>query len=311
MLVFAVSDKGGTGRSVTSCNIVYRRALAGLDACYADFDFGSPTAGTIFQIAEAAHGVTEGGLHSYFGAGKQSDSTEGALRRIDVWRESSRHSLRRRPSGAGRLVLIPGDRDGAEFQSTPHALDRCVELFLDLEEEYDLTFVDLSAGRSYAVELVLRTTATPTLRNAAVRWLVFHRWTGQHIPAAADLAFGEEGILDTGVRCGHDESRLRAAIRFIRTAWVDPGSPSLRGLRPAQIAWLLDYDQDLLELAARRGVGRSATLGSVPLDPVLQWREQLLSDDDVYARDIANPQTIAAFDDLARKIIDPVLWECP
>ena len=31
MLVFATSDKGGTGRSVTSSNVVYRRALQGGD----------------------------------------------------------------------------------------------------------------------------------------------------------------------------------------------------------------------------------------------------------------------------------------
>jgi septum formation inhibitor-activating ATPase MinD len=40
MIVFATSDKGGTGRSVTSSNIVYRRALQGNDTCYVDFDFG-------------------------------------------------------------------------------------------------------------------------------------------------------------------------------------------------------------------------------------------------------------------------------
>ena len=48
MLVFATSDKGGTGRSVTSCNIAYRLSLQGNDVVYLDFDFGSPTAGAIF-----------------------------------------------------------------------------------------------------------------------------------------------------------------------------------------------------------------------------------------------------------------------
>ncbi|MBT8224080.1 MAG: ParA family protein [Dactylosporangium sp.] len=308
MLVFAVSDKGGTGRSITSCNIVYRRALAGHDACYVDFDFGSPTAGSIFQITGAGRGVVEGGLHSYFGAG---NAIVEEPRRINVWSESARGSLRRRPPGAGRLTLIPGDRDGAEFPPDPDALDRCVRLFLRLEEEFELCLVDLSAGRSYATQLVLQATATPALRNVVSRWLVFHRWTRQHIPAAAGLAFGRDGIVDVGVRTGHDERRLRDAIRFVRTAVVDPGSSDLAGLRAAQIAWLLDCHQDLLELAARHRVGRSALLGSVPLDPVLQWREQLLSDDDVFARDVANRETIAAFDDLARKLTDPVVWESP
>jgi MinD-like ATPase involved in chromosome partitioning or flagellar assembly len=65
MLVFATSDKGGTGRSVTSSNVVYRRALQGGDVCYLDFDFGSPTAGTIFNIEAAVRGIPNGGLHAY------------------------------------------------------------------------------------------------------------------------------------------------------------------------------------------------------------------------------------------------------
>ena len=37
-------------------------------------------------------------------------------------------------------------------------------------------------------------------------------------------------------------------------------------------------------MAAERRVGRAAMLGSVPLDPVLQWREQLITDSDVWAQ---------------------------
>jgi hypothetical protein len=305
MLVFAASDKGGTGRSITSCNMVYRHALHGHDACYLDFDFGSPTAGSIFQIPHTGRGTREGGLHSYFSAG---DRTADEPRRIDIWRESARPSLRRPPE-AGRLTLIPGDQDGAEFPPDTEDLERCSRLLLRLNEEFDLCIIDLSAGRSYATQMVLEATATAALRNVTCRWLVFHRWTRQHIPAAAGLAFGRDGILEVGTRCGHDKNQLRAVIRFVRTAVVDPNSPELSGLRPAQIAWLRECNQDLRELAARYRVGRTALLGSVPLDPVLQWREQLLSDHDVYSRDVANRATIAAFDDLARKLVDGGLWQ--
>ena len=47
MLIFSASDKGGTGRSVTSANLAYHRAMAGDDVCYLDFDFGSPTAAAV------------------------------------------------------------------------------------------------------------------------------------------------------------------------------------------------------------------------------------------------------------------------
>lgn len=50
MLVFSTSDKGGTGRSVTSCNIAYRLCMSGRNVAYVDFDFGSPTAGALFEI---------------------------------------------------------------------------------------------------------------------------------------------------------------------------------------------------------------------------------------------------------------------
>ncbi|GAB2928223.1 SCO2523 family variant P-loop protein [Micromonospora polyrhachis] len=303
MLIFAVSDKGGTGRSVTSSNVLYRSALQGADVCYLDFDFGSPTSGAIFNIESAVHGTTRGGLHSYL---------DGALiepTRFDVWSESDRTSLRNRPPGAGQLVLLPGDSGGGEFPTTRERIERCSRLFLRLEEEFDLSLIDLSAGRSYATEMVLAATAMPELRSVRSRWLVFHRWTRQHVLAASGLVYGPRGILDTGVRNGHNYEDLVETLRFVRTAVVDPDSPELEGLRPAQVAWLRECNRDLLELASNNRVGRTMLIGSVPLDPVLQWREQLISDNDVWARRIANRETVEAFDTLAKRIVDDSAWE--
>jgi hypothetical protein len=306
VLVFAASDKGGTGRSVTSCNVVYRSALAGSDVCYLDFDFGSPTAGSIFQIAEATRGVAKGGLHSYL---QDPDvATNGEAKRIDVWSRSARRSLRQRPPGSGKLMLFPGDQDGGEFEPDKEALRRCVQLFQALDEEFDMCLIDLSAGRSYATQLVLHATADRALRGVTARWLVFHRWTRQHIPAAGGLVYGQNGILNVGVEAGHDPDQLQAAIKFVRTAVVDPDSDELSGLRPAQVAWLRDCDEDLRRLAAVHRVGRSSMLGSVPLDPVLQWQEQLISDNDVVARDVANSSTVEAFDELSRKLTNDDEW---
>lgn len=303
MLVFAASDKGGTGRSVTSSNVLYRSALQGTDVCYLDFDFGSPTAGAIFNIESVVHGTTRGGLHEYL---------DGALpdpQRLEVWTESDRSSLRNRPPGAGRLVLLPGDSGGGEFPVTRERVERCARLFLRLEEEFDLSLIDLSAGRSYATQMVLAATAMPELRSVQSRWLVFHRWTRQHVLAASGLVYGSRGILDVGTKTGHDYDELLNSLRFVRTAVVDPDSPELEGLKPAQVAWLRECNQDLLELASNQRVGRTMLLGSVPLDPVLQWREQLISDNDVYARKIANLETVEAFSLLAKLIVDDAAWE--
>jgi hypothetical protein len=302
MLVFAISDKGGTGRSVTSGNIVYRRALQGSDVVYLDFDFGSPTAGAIFTIEEVVRGTADGGLHSYL-LGDIDD-----VRRLDVWSESERASLRGRPDGAGRLVLIPGDIGGGEFPVNPDVIRRCVKLLLRMEQEFDICVVDLSAGRSYAVEIVLAATACAQLRDATARWLVFHRWTRQHIIAAAGLVDGQRGIIELGVDRGHDRERLSKSIRYVRTAFVDPNADDFAGLRPEQIAWLRDTNRVLQKLASDHRIGRTTLIGSVPLDPVLQWREQLITDWDTTIRQIANRSTVDAFELIAKRLDDDDAW---
>ncbi|EXG79898.1 SCO2523 family variant P-loop protein [Cryptosporangium arvum] len=301
MIVFATSDKGGTGRSVTLSNLAYRQALRGADVCYLDFDFGSPTAGAMFTINEVARGTTDGGTHSYLD-GSITDPT-----RRDVWTTTDRDELRERPRGSGRLVLLPGDSGGGEFSRRQNDVERCARLLRKLNEQFDFCLVDLSAGRSYATELVLRAVGTPELATAESRWLVFHRWTRQHIIAASGLVFGEHGLLANGA--GDAEGRLGAAVRFVRTAVVDPDSPQLAGLRPEQVAWLRNCNRELQELAGRHKLGRTNTLGSIPLDPVLQWREQLILDDDVFARQVANRATIDAFEELADRLTDKESWE--
>jgi hypothetical protein len=303
VLVFATSDKGGTGRSVTSSNVAYRRALQGGDVCYLDFDFGSPTVGAIFSIDTVAYGTSKGGLHSFL----QGDVA--VPDRHDVWSTSDRISLRGRPPGAGRLMLYPGDIGGGEFSADQQVVKRCVQLLLRLEEEFELCIIDLSAGRSFAMQIVLSATAEPEMHEVGYRWLIFHRWTAQHIIAAANLVYEQYGIIEAGVARGHDRDQLSSLIRFVRTAVEDPDSAELAGLRASQIAWLRNCNNDLRELANARRVGRTFMLGSVPRDPVLQWREQLISDDDVLARHIANQATVDAFNTLAERLLDETAWQ--
>jgi MinD-like ATPase involved in chromosome partitioning or flagellar assembly len=298
VLIFATSDKGGTGRSVTSINIAYRRALMGSDVCYLDFDFGSPTAGAIFDIEGVAQGTKAGGLHSYF-YGEIAEPL-----RLDVWKETDRPSLRDRPPAAGRLVLMPGDNGGGEFPCDAGKVRACTQLLLQLESDFDMIFIDLSAGRSYATQMVLTAIADPRMRNVASRWLVFHRWTKQHVGAAANLAYGDKGLIQMGVAVGLSEEDMYNAIRFVRTAVVDPGGAELAGLSAEQVTWLRSWNRRLYDLAKNLDLGRTRAFGEVPLEPVLQWREQLIADDDVLNRMIANPRTTAAFSDLAHRLAD-------
>lgn len=304
MLIFATSDKGGTGRSVTSCNMAYRRALQGEAVAYLDFDFGSPTAGAIFDVPKAERGVDSSGLHSYFTKHTEAQQLDTAL-------HSDSYTLRDLPriSGASRLVLLPGDRDGGEFSISADMPARCAELFLKLDREYDLCIVDLSAGRSYAVDLVLEATARDELAALTSRWLVFHRWTKQHILAAHGLVFGEKGLLKAGERRGHDPQKLNNSVRYVRTAVVDLGVDQESVTRPAQSAWLRAYDQKLREQADKLRMGRARLAGQIPYDPMLQWSEQVIDDSDVSGLKIANQATVQAFEDLATKLSDERFWE--
>lgn len=303
MIIFSISHKGGTGRSVTSTNLAYRAALRGNNTCYLDFDFGSPTIGTIFDVENAVDGVTGNGLHDYLGG----RSTE--VQRINVWAESKLLGTQGAPPGAGALTLLPGSRGGGEFSVDKSTVDRCTELFVKLDGEFDLIVVDLSAGRSFAVELALQFTARPQLRMVPFRWLVFHRWTNQHIRAAHDLVYGERGLLKSAVSNGHADSAMRSMIRFVRTAVIDPHSPTNGNLRQTQQNWLYAMDRELEKLAGALTLGPTSRIGTVRLDPVLQWREQLITDRDVSQREIANKETVDAFEDLARLVTDPTPWE--
>jgi hypothetical protein len=306
MLLFATSDKGGTGRSVTGSNVGYRRALQGGDVCYVDFDFGSPTAGSVFGLSALSRGTTTGcGTHSYL-QGKSKSATEEIW---DVWQHSNSPSIRQRPPGTGRLALVPGDANGGEFSINDDMIGRCVDLFLRLHEEFELVLVDLSAGRSYAAELVIAATSSSGLAQVTSKWLIFHRWTRQHIQAAHGLVFEPRGLLDIGEMHGRPREQFADDIRFIRTAIVDPNAPDLAGLRPPQLAWLREANMELQQQAADLRVGRSVMLGEVPLDPVLQWREQLITDSDVWASHVANQATVMAFDSIAKSIVDAQAWE--
>jgi hypothetical protein len=64
----------------------------------------------------------------------------------------------------------------------------------------------------------------------------------------------------------------------------------------------------LQRLAGDRRIGRTTLIGSVPLDPVLQWREQLITDWDTTIRQIANRDTVDAFELIAKRLDDDNAW---
>ncbi|WP_245545929.1 SCO2523 family variant P-loop protein [Nocardia higoensis] len=167
--------------------------------------------------------------------------------------------------------------------------------------------MDLSAGRSVAAQLALKATALPELSTTTVRWLVFHRWTRQHIMAAHSLVHGPHGLLETGTQVGHDAAKLQSSIRYVRTAVGDPNR-RVEDQEAAQATWVQEQNRALRELANRNLLGSSMTLGMTPIEPVLLWREQIILDRDVVTK-IAQAETAHAFGELARRVDDSASWE--
>lgn len=299
MLIFASSDKGGTGRTVTTCNVAHQLSLRGRNVAYLDFDFGSPTAGAIYEIDEVERGAATGGLHSYLQSGV-------AYKSFDVRRTTTRQNLRATPANAGRIVLVPGDRGGGEFPMDAEATKRVVSLLTELDRQFHVTIVDLSSGRSAAVQMVLHALASRQLAKAKVRWLVFHRWTRQHVLAASGLLYEDQGILTYAVEEAGLDPKFQQKVRTVRTAvpnLMAQGSAS----SGAQASWLQEFDIKLDELARDRRLGPAVVLGSTPMEPMLQWREQLILGSDV-AKGIANAATVDAFARLAADLEDERHW---
>lgn len=308
MIVFATSDKGGTGRSVTSCNMAYRLAMGrNMKVAYLDFDFGSPTAGALFEVSSVEDGTGSGaGLHSYL------EGRTPVPERVNIRTSTDREALRSQRSRGG-LTLFPGDRGGGEtVTATPAVVVRCVDLLKELDTQFPVVIVDLSSGRSAAMKIALEATSPANMIQNKVRWLVFHRWTRQHVMAAHSLVWGADGIVQSGEaassngRAWYTAGELESRIRYVRTAVpsLDDAATASGG---AQAAWVQKQDDELRSFAARKRLGEGKVLGETPVEPVLQWREQIILDADVNAN-VANRPTADAFEELARALIDEDTW---
>jgi hypothetical protein len=106
-----------------------------------------------------------------------------------------------------------------------------------------------------------------------------------------------------------DRDQFLDQVRFVRTAVVDPGSPDVAGLRLSQHVWLQEMNGRLTALATQHKIGRPSVIGVVPLDPMLQWEERLITDDDIWASPVANLATVKAFEAMAARLDDPEAWE--
>lgn len=320
-----LSDKGGTGRSVVGGNLAYRVAAGvgdrrGRPTAYVDLDLGSPTAGSVFWIAGAETGVIQSGVHDWLrsgvpGAGDQDAGVNDIqqLSLINVWRRSSR--LPNDPTGEGApLLLVPGRRGGADIggANVGHFSDRIRALLESLVDEYSVEeiFLDMRAGRSFVSDGVARLLAPLEAPQNSLRlkWLVFHRWTPQAARAAANLISGPSGLKQYVESVAGRPDAF--SFRVVRTAVPNPNewaaAPSEAapddGPRLQNLGALVGEVHELVTKIVAESDGLEAVLGMVPWDPLLQWREQLVLDEDV-ERGLARPATVGALNALTTRLL--------
>jgi MinD-like ATPase involved in chromosome partitioning or flagellar assembly len=254
--IFAcISHKGGTGRTTTAANVAYRLALRNRSVCCVDLDLDSPTFGAVVGLPGLEQGAPIG-IHDFLHvpgplAPRPPDTASDAL--IDIWQNTSLP----RPGVArtGRLRLLPGGRERLGLQLVPTQEQGTIlsRIISALRDDYDHVLLDVRSGASNTVEAVLA--ADDTIQ--AIQWLVFFRWTPQHLTGAADLC-----------------ERLSAAGAkpfLIRTAFSDP----------AEMGGWFQEQHRILTVRARRSLGRWSMLTDIPAEPMLQWRESIVTQEDV------------------------------
>ena len=282
-----ISHKGGTGRTVTTANVAYHLATLGKNVCILDLDLASPTLGAVVGLLDIGPGASEGkGIHDVLFRNLPPE----AIREIerDVW-ESSDIRLTR-TFRCGEFHLIPGTRSGGDAAmsdavSRDRPRERLARVLDELTGRYDFVFCDLRSGIGAVADAFV---SRPVVERLDA-WLLFHRWTRQHLVGVIDLA---ENLSNT--------SELPKPFMRIRTAAVD------RNTVPAESKAWIDRRHD--ELVAEANRLNAVTdppiedLGYVPSDLLLQWSECILTTE--LATTKGTVDTINAFGHIARRLVD-------
>jgi len=298
MKVFVgLSHKGGTGRSVTIANLAYRFAIKGKNVCIIDFDLASPTMGSILDLPGLEAGVREPNnvrpqsIGDLLVSEQKAGQAEKAV--VNVWADSLTLKDSYKTS-YGRLSLIPGLRQlGDRIRVTPMAGK--IPYVLDaLRRNYEAVFIDARSGASNVVTAISEACAQEhtNRRELISAWLVHFRWTKQHLIGVADFLSNPKDGLRKEV---NNDDR----IRLIRSAFIDPNT-----IEKDARDWFLKRHVDLGKyLNKHTPESIRPLLGDVPLDPILQWQECIITSE-LAINNIANKATDEAFSSIADRLLE-------
>jgi AAA domain len=271
----AVSHKGGAGRSTAAANVAYQAANAGNSVCLVDFDLDSATLGSVLGLEERTVGGKLG-IQSLLAVNGQPQITVDHLL-LDLKRTRFTDRLVFTTSNPGAFCLVPGNAEQKELVSEAEMAPILRDTLNWLASSFDIVIVDVRAGKSAALRSILDAASGV----AHFTWLLFYRWTHQHLSAARDM-------IDTLSQWSEAYDRRRTIIPVatarIAREEVD-GQP-----------WF-EHQYDALSLREEREIqqrlGRRAH--SIPFDRVFQWKEQILCG----PRHEGKPATVEAFCELA------------
>lgn len=259
--VFAVtSHKGGTGRSTTTANVAFKLACRGEAVCIVDLDLASPTMGAILELNGYEAGAVKG-IHDLL-----PRHSQGAKRVIDAPIPPNgaadlcisvgdfcnsmpvRKDLRARK---GRLDLLPGkgemNENLAEFDDMAPVLDGILE---ELVEMYDSVFLDVASGTDSLIY------ALAQLRTA-LTWVVFYRWTPQHLAGFARL------VREIREQMGQTD------VMGVRTAFIETSIYR----DTSSYSWFAEQDKRLERLSRELMGDDDPTVATICRDDTLLWKE--------------------------------------
>ena len=274
-----ISHKGGTGRTVSTANLAYQLARRGKDVCILDLDLASPTLGAVVGFEDIATGA-DIGIHHILQGHRQPEQVAELER--DVW-DSLDINDHYRPLTHGKFKLVPGTRSGGDIamdgenRDAPKYLSR---VLTELRSRYEYVFCDLRSGFSDVARAFLWERIASQLDS----WLLFYRWTHQHLHGVEDLASVLSKSTSTSTR-----------FLSIRTAVV-----KIDSVPSESRTWIAQRNDDLRERSKRLQDCTNPPLkniGVIPLDLVLQWSEGILTTDHVEV--VGNADTLNAFGKLA------------
>lgn len=282
-LFVSISHKGGTGRTVTSSNVAYHLALDGINTCCVDLDLTSPTLGAVLGLTGLERGAPHGTHDFLFSDDALRLSPDQARHEvISVWERRELKPLA--ASRHGAFDILPGKDTPLEVESNIEDLAKHLAgLFHFLETDYDIVFADLRSGLGAVTAAMLLANRSFALNIDA--WLVFYRWTPQHLHGAADLC---KRLHDGGAR-----------VLTVRTAYQDPYELSSSNHQK----WFIDRNNDLTKLYNGLFAGRVDRIADIPFEPILQWDERILSISDKLASETTTRERYA---DLAQFLKDLV-----